>query len=455
MNENDNSQNEMNQNVVPVQETPVVKEEPVAEPEIVASVLVEEKEEKQEEPVMVSSSVEEEIPIMTGKTGVIPKPEDTNPVISGKTGIIPKTTAEDYSKVKKNNGKGLIIILILLLIVFGVLCVIFGPKLFKSSEKKKDTETIETDTKKYHSEYRLSGNGLEDFDLYFLQLENEAKNKVYSPLSIKYALAMLNEGTAGESHEQIESVIGDYKAKKYNNNEHMSFANAMFIRNTIKDSIKDSYTTNLKEKYDAEVILDDFASPDNINNWVKNKTFNLVDNLVERLDDNIFFLVNALAIDMNWNNQVHCVWNRKIPCVNNGRYEVEYKHEKLEDDAKVYYSVTEYPYSGEEYFFHNNKFAGQSVTKGASVLADFNKYDIIGELGEDKIREIIKPEYEEWLKTKEGANDLPVDQIMVKQQTVLISWYMKMMMLECLLRIYKLMKEPLYNTLVLCQKMLN
>ena len=63
----------------------------------------------------------------------------------------------------------------------------------------------------------MSGNSLENFDLYFLKLENEAKNKVYSPLSIKYALEMLAEGSEGNTKKQIEAVVGDYKAKSYPN----------------------------------------------------------------------------------------------------------------------------------------------------------------------------------------------------------------------------------------------
>ena len=57
-----------------------------------------------------------------------------------------------------------------------------------------------------YSAYRLSGNSLEDFDLFFLQLENEKKNKIYSPLSIKYALEMLEEGANGETKDQINSM---------------------------------------------------------------------------------------------------------------------------------------------------------------------------------------------------------------------------------------------------------
>lgn len=310
---------------------------------------------------------------------------------------------------KKKKKSGIIVGVILLLAVF---CV-GGVFLLKDNIPKK-TKKAGVDVKEVKSEYRMSGNSLENFDLYFLKLENEAKNKVYSPLSIKYALEMLKDGSEGETKKQIDAVVGDYQAKSYPNSEHMSFANAMFIKDTFKDEVKSTYIDNLKNKYNAEVILDPFANPDNINSWVSNKTFKLINNLVDSVDGNVFFLINALAIDMNWKNQIHCETSHKIPCINDGNYRIEYLHEKLDDNSTMNYDVVEYPYSSEDDFFggynRKNEFNGKENAKGGEVLADFNKYDIIKDLGEDKIREIITPEYEEWLKTPEGKGDLPVEE---------------------------------------------
>ena len=55
---------------------------------------------------------------------------------------------------------------------------------------------------------------LDDFSFKFLKLEHENdKNIIYSPLSIKYALAMLSDATAGESKAQIEDLIDDLVSK--------------------------------------------------------------------------------------------------------------------------------------------------------------------------------------------------------------------------------------------------
>ena len=317
------------------------------------------------------------------------------------------TPPVDSNVDKKKKSTIGIPILILLFICAGVAAYFC---FFQNNEeedlKENEEQKVQTDSTPVYSSYRMSGNSIEDFDLYFLKLENASKNIVYSPLSIKYALQMLSEGSNGETKKQLDDIIGDYKANKYVNNEHMSFANSMFIRDTFKDKVKNEYTTMLAEKYGAELIVDNFSSPDNINAWVKNKTLNLIDNLVDDVSSNQFFLINALAIDMNWNNQIHCAMGSDVPCLENGFYHIDYAHERLSDEKTGNYSATSYPYTYDDEFYGNNynphEFNGMQNVKGSDVLADFNRYDIIKELGEDKIRETVRPEYEKWLQTPNG-----------------------------------------------------
>ena len=296
-------------------------------------------------------------------------------------------------KKKNNKKKGIIIAIVTVVIIVAAIISYF---VFLKPEPKETT--TKTPTKEVESEYRMTGNNLQEFDLYFLKLENVAKNKVYSPLSIKYALAMLSEGAKGETKQQIDAVIGDYQAKKYPNNEHMTFANAMFIKDTYKDEIKTDYTNTLKDKYNAEVITDSFETPNNINNWISNKTFKLINNLLDDASPYDYFLINALAIDMAWTNQIHCAsgTEHRVPCHNNGTYSIIYNHEKIEEDATMAYSRTSYPYFGEDQFYHLD-FNGTKNTKASSILADFNRYDIIKELGEDNIRKTVTEEYKKWL----------------------------------------------------------
>jgi len=103
------------------------------------------------------------------------------------------------------------------------------------------------------SKLALKGNDLSDFDLAFLRLENKQDNVIYSPLSIKYALAMLADGANGRSKEQITALIGDYTPKAYLNSANRSLANALFIKNEFTDKIKPTYIDGLKLNYNAEV----------------------------------------------------------------------------------------------------------------------------------------------------------------------------------------------------------
>ena len=146
-----------------------------------------------------------------------------------------------------------------------------------------------------------------DFLIEFLKLENKEQNMVYSPLSIKYALNMLNEGANGNTKTQIENVIKNLSLTKYNTiDKVLSLANSVYIRDTYAEYVKEDYKNRLIEKYNAEMNYDSFQDATNINNWIENKTLGIIKNM---LSDNIvqnpkaeMLLINALAIDMEWEN---------------------------------------------------------------------------------------------------------------------------------------------------------
>ncbi len=138
----------------------------------------------------------------------------------------------------------------------------------------------------------------------FLQLENRPENTVYSPLSIQYALRMLNDGTAGTTKSQITNLLGPAPAKYDNIANTLSLANALFVRDIFFNHIAPSYIDTLQANYDAELKADPFADATNINRWIEEKTLGQISNLVpDELiadPDSRLVLVNALAIDMAW-----------------------------------------------------------------------------------------------------------------------------------------------------------
>lgn len=280
-------------------------------------------------------------------------------------------------------------IIIISLIVAIVLCI--GAITFiivKHNINNKKGNTIENNPVVTTSKYRMSGNNIEDFDLFFLKLENNKENMTYSPLSIKYALAMLNEGAVGETNDQIKAVIGDYKANKYENSSNMSLANALFVKDTEKDNIKEQYKTNLENKFNAEVIYDSFENPNNINNWVKNKTFGLVNHLFDDVSDKMFALVNALAIDMDWVYQIQA---RSTYGTNGKQYDyllyaVNYYHTTYSDHIGL---ISE---GGK---FKKIKFGENQIeVPAAQIGATINKYNIVSTLGKENIKKTVGAEYD-------------------------------------------------------------
>ncbi len=364
-----NVENNLQENVQPEENTEVTTEE--------VSTPVEEKHEE---------SVQE---------NNVPEKEEVAPVVSEPN--------------KKKSNKTIILLIVLLLVVIGVVTFfavksMTGKKDNKESNKENvventTNENVEKPEKEYNSDYRLSGNGLEDFDLQFLKLENEEKNKIYSPLSIKYVLAMLKDGSDNDSKKQIEALIGDYQPKSYTNSENMSIANAFFIRDTFREYIDENYITDIKNKYNAEVIFDSFTSVDDMNAWVENKTFGLIKNLfdLEKVQNENFVLTNALVIDMNWVNQLQCAPNEVLPCK---YYVVEYPHEKLQGEESEFKSYVSIIFNDNNY--HALEFGNMNNAKSVEIKASFNRYDIINTLGEDNIREEVGKALNEWLKTEEG-----------------------------------------------------
>ena len=266
-------------------------------------------------------------------------------------------------------NKKIIIITTIIVLLISISIILFVKF---NKEKKYDDPII-----KEKAVYSIKSNSLEPIDLYFLQLENKKENKIYSPLSIKYALSMLAEGSEGESKKQILDIIYNYKTNKYENNKNISLANALFIKEIYKDKINNNYKTTLIDKYNAEVIIDSFMSPVNINSWVNNKTLGLINNLFDDISEENLILINALAIDMEWEDKfIHAYPNVPVS--------VNYKHEKFSWFGPD--EVTEKEFNDIE-----------EKISGMEIIASVNKYDIVNVLGENKIRKTVKEELIKYL----------------------------------------------------------
>ena len=296
---------------------------------------------------------------------------------------------------KSNSLIGLIVKVLIFVILLGVAFGV-GYKYSNINAEKNNTETEAIVNKDDNSaiekiEEKIT-NGLSKFDLSFIKLENKKENMIYSPLSIKYALKMLEDGAGGESKAQISNWIGDYTPTLYKSGKHMSLANAMFIRDTFKDGVKDNYIETIKEKYDAEIKFDAFKNADNLNSWVKEKTLEIIPNIVDDKDikDIDYALVNALAIDMEWKDKfLH-------PDLGNAM-ELRHVKDPDRDNDYTYFMSLDYALSVSSMKFEGNNISGMNIE---SII---NNYDILTEVGEENIKKKIEEEYRKF--AKEEAYD--------------------------------------------------
>ena len=226
-----------------------------------------------------------------------------------------------------------IAIIISLIIIIAIISVILN----RSTQDKNKENNILSSTE---SENKQTGT---DFTMQFLQLENNKQNMIYSPLSIKYALNMLNEGANGNTKTQIENVIGNLSLTKYNNiDEVLSLANSVYIRDTYSKDIKEEYIKTLNDKYNAEINYDSFANANNINKWIENKTLGIIKNMI---DDNVvqnpytqMLLINALAINMEWQEPFEDnTYGEKFYLADGSQMNATMMHKETKSDNIPYY----------------------------------------------------------------------------------------------------------------------
>ncbi|MBP3463989.1 MAG: hypothetical protein J6K45_05875 [Clostridia bacterium] len=286
--------------------------------------------------------------------------------------------------------KGKIFIIAIILIAIVVVGCVLGLQYFNKDNKNEVSKieeneiTTETEVKKM-SEYRIE-EGISNFDLAFLKIENPRENMIYSPLSIKYALGMLEEAAEGKTKEEIANILSDYQIKEYTNSKNMAFGNALFVRDTF--NVRNEYKTLLEKSYNADVITDSFQNGNTINKWVSEKTLNLINDIVD--DENVknldFALVNALGIDMEWNNKFFMASDLNNITDENIKYECNYSH------------INNTNWMAPNTVSSNNFNNESNKVSGMEIYATLNNYDIINDLGEEYIRKTVTEEFTKWAK---------------------------------------------------------
>jgi len=157
-----------------------------------------------------------------------------------------------------------------------------------------------------------------------VQNDDYDSNVVLSPMSIHFALSMLQRGAHGTTkqkirkfmnlNEELEDVDIDtanrillktYASKAKQFNESVELANLLVVDEEL--DINEVFVKKLEEFYFSNIKEVDFSQPEEsarlINNWVANKTENLIKDFLSPdaiSDDSRLVLLNAIYFKANW-----------------------------------------------------------------------------------------------------------------------------------------------------------
>jgi len=281
------------------------------------------------------------------------------------------------------------LILPIIIVIVGLLCFV-GSQIFlndkKEDPKKEEKEEKEVIVTDYNSSiikasYKKANN----------------KNYLISPYSIEVALNLLNEGADGKTSEEIEKAIGKRNIPMLTSNN-VKISNAAFLKNQYKDYFEKTFTDNIKNKYNGDLIYDDFTSPNKINDWVNEKTNGMIKKILDEMsDDFVYGVANAVALDLKWEQQFECndTYSTKFTKIDNSVIDVEMMHKDFSGGNTKYvindnYKAVSLPYKTEGNY--NYEFIGILPTDLNSFLNNIDK-DILSNI----MKNGITPTYEKEL----------------------------------------------------------
>lgn len=146
------------------------------------------------------------------------------------------------------------------------------------------------------------------------------KSTILSPISITYALGMLNNGAAGETQAQINKVLGFgetgadginafckkmlTEAPKLDKLTKVMIANTIYMNQGYQ--LKPDFVTKAKDYYDAEPETRNFAdgkTMDVINQWASDHTEKMIDKVLDNDEFDptaVSYLLNAIYFKGAW-----------------------------------------------------------------------------------------------------------------------------------------------------------
>ena len=148
-------------------------------------------------------------------------------------------------------------------------------------------------------------------------LESQNENVLVSPLSVQLALAMIANGAAGETRDEMEALLGggasleelnEYlfsyvKSLPSDEKYKLGIANSIWFRDKEDFRINEEFLSTNEDYYGADMYKKPFddSTLNEINAWVDEHTDGMIEKIIDRMDpDSLMYLINAVVFDAEW-----------------------------------------------------------------------------------------------------------------------------------------------------------
>ena len=245
----------------------------------------------------------------------------------------------------------------------------------------------------------------------------EPKNTMISPMSISLALAMVYNGTDGNTKKQMEDMLHKSNLSPEDINQsykdlvaalsshdpkvELAISNAIFYRNSF--NVKNNFITTNQNYYQAEVSGLDFTKTtetlNKVNDWVKTNTKGKIDKIIEKVsDDDIMYLLNAIYFNGEWKYRFDTKETADLPFTKEDKTTIQVPTMTLEKPFNFYshndFQMLEMPYGSGKYSMliflpETGKKTGDVI----SILDSENLNSWISKLSEQK-KKVFLPKFE-------------------------------------------------------------
>jgi serine protease inhibitor len=200
----------------------------------------------------------------------------------------------------------------------------------------------------------------------------ESKNTMISPMSISLALAMVYNGTNGDTKKQMEDMLHksgltpddinqSYKdliaaLSSHDPKVELAISNAIFYRNTFP--VKNDFITTNQNYYRAEVSGLDFMKTaetlKKVNDWVNTQTKGKIDKIIEKVNpEDVMYLLNAIYFNGEWQYRFDPKETTDMPFTKEDNQVVQVPTMTIENPYKLYsnenFQMLEMPYGSGKY----------------------------------------------------------------------------------------------------------